>query len=140
MKLSAVRKYWPLMEPSVDCKGNTVIPGLIDVHVHGGGGYHMMAADYENLDGMSRFHASHGTTSFLATTTTHTMERIRTALSNAATSYKEGLKGADLIGVHLEGPYLNAIRGDAQDRSTLRIPLIEELEQFLDDSNNLQTS
>ncbi|RAV19141.1 N-acetylglucosamine-6-phosphate deacetylase [Paenibacillus contaminans] len=122
----------------VDLKGRSVLPGLIDVHVHGGGGFSMMDADRESLDGMSRFHALHGTTSFLATTVTDTDERIRQALRNAASAVQEGsVTGAELLGVHLEGPFLNAKRAGAQDQSTIRLPDLAALEQYVNDSAGL---
>jgi N-acetylglucosamine-6-phosphate deacetylase len=68
----------------IDCSGMLVLPGFIDVHVHGGGGFDMLQATFEGLDGMSRFHAQHGKTSFLATSSTTGMERIERALRNAA--------------------------------------------------------
>lgn len=111
-----------------------ILPGLIDVHVHGGGGFHMMGATYEQVDGMSRFHARHGTTAFLATTATDTNERLRRALRNAAAAIRQGVSGAALIGVHLEGPYLNVKRCGAQDPETIRLPDPEEMEQFLADA------
>ncbi|WP_409342356.1 N-acetylglucosamine-6-phosphate deacetylase [Paenibacillus sp. MBLB4367] len=122
----------------VDLKGRSVLPGLIDVHVHGGGGFSMMDADYASLDGMSRFHAQNGTTSFLATTTTGTEERIRQALRCAASAVQAGgVTGAELLGVHLEGPFLNVKRAGAQDQSAIRLPDLAELERYVRDSGNL---
>lgn len=118
----------------VDWGGCSVLPGFIDVHVHGGGGFHMMDATYEQVDGMSRFHARHGTTAFLATTTTAAIERIRAALRNAAAAMRRGVSGAELVGVHLEGPYINELRRGAQDRETIRLPDPAEMAQFMSDA------
>lgn len=120
----------------IDCAGLSILPGFIDVHVHGGGGYQMMDAAYESLDGMSRFHARHGTTSFLATTGTASHERIRAALHNAARGRRLGLSGAELLGVHLEGPYIDFKRSGAQDKTHIRPPDIAELRQYIDDSDD----
>jgi N-acetylglucosamine-6-phosphate deacetylase len=117
--------------PVRDLAGLTVLPGFIDVHVHGGGGHQMMDGTYESLEGMSRFHAKQGTTSFLATTTTSSQERITQALENASTAMKKGLSGAELLGIHLEGPFLNEIRRGAQNKANIRLPRKDELEWFI---------
>ena len=114
-----------------DVNGLTVLPGFIDIHVHGGGGYRMMDGTPESLEGMSRFHARHGTTSFLATTETDSGERIEQALHTVASMMEQGLSGAELLGAHLEGPYLNVRRAGAQNKSFLREVRMEELRQFI---------
>ncbi|MBS4198198.1 N-acetylglucosamine-6-phosphate deacetylase [Bacillus sp. FJAT-49732] len=121
----------------VDVKGNCIIPGFIDVHMHGGNGYSFMDGSYESLAEISSFHAKHGTTSFLATTSTASKENIIKALNCASESYKKGMPGADLVGVHLEGPFINEKRSGAQEKSDIRLPSIEEIDQFLQASNNL---
>lgn len=115
---------------TIDLAGYAVLPGFIDVHVHGGGGYQMMDGNYESLDGMSRFHAQHGTTSFLATTDTDSAERISTALSHAADAIKRSVGGAELLGIHLEGPYINLKRCGAQNQENIRLPDLAEMERF----------
>lgn len=119
-----------------DLNGQTVLPGFIDIHVHGGNGYNFMNATFEDLDGMSKFHARHGTTSFLATTTTSSEEKINRALSCAVRSLKSGLNGAELLGVHLEGPFINEVRSGSQDKSEIRKPDLIELGHFLMISEN----
>lgn len=119
-----------------ELNGLTVLPGFIDIHVHGGGGYQMMDSTYESLDGMSRFHAKHGTTSFLATTSTSTQERITQALENASIAMEKGLSGAELLGIHLEGPFLNEIRRGAQNKANIRLPHLDEIEGFIKASKN----
>jgi N-acetylglucosamine-6-phosphate deacetylase len=56
--------------PSLDAQGNNLLPGFIDLHVHGGMGHEVMDASPSGLEEMARFYASHGVTSFLATTWT----------------------------------------------------------------------
>lgn len=113
----------------VDCRGQLVLPGFIDVHVHGGGGFDVLSATFEGLDGMSRFHARQGTTAFLATTSTTSLERIEAALRNAAAAVGR-TTGAELAGIHLEGPYLHELRRGAQNKEHLRLPDIAELERL----------
>lgn len=116
----------------VDAGGGLLLPGFIDIHVHGGGGYDAMLGSAEHIQGMCRFHASNGTTSLLATTLTATHEEIITALECAGQLIKTGHEpdGANLLGVHLEGPFLNAARCGAQNPADLRDPSIEEFDAF----------
>lgn len=119
-------------EAVIDCGGSLVLPGLIDVHVHGGGGFGVGDGTYESLDEMSRFHASYGTTSFLATTSTMEWERTLDVLAATANTIERGLSGAEAVGIHLEGPYLDAKRRGAQTLELLRKPDLEEMQQILD--------
>lgn len=120
------------MQESVDACGQLLLPGFIDIHVHGGGGYDAMMGSVDHIQGMCRFHASNGTTSLLATTLTATHEEIIYALECAAQMMKVECEpdGANLLGVHLEGPFLNKTRCGAQNPSDLREPSIEEFEAF----------
>ncbi|MFK7695147.1 N-acetylglucosamine-6-phosphate deacetylase [Paenibacillus sp. HJGM_3] len=122
--------------PVLDLAGNLVIPGLIDVHVHGGGGCQLMDGSYEGLNGMSRFHAAHGTTSFLGTTDSASGREILSALQLAHDEEVKGLDGAELLGFHLEGPFLNPIRGGAQDPSHIRAVNLDELRRYIEASGD----
>ncbi|MHA6484993.1 N-acetylglucosamine-6-phosphate deacetylase [Paenibacillus sp. strain BS8-2] len=117
-----------------DMGGALLLPGLIDVHVHGGGGFETMAGTAEHLDGMSRFHAAHGTTSFLATLMTDDPERISDVLRVTADATLSGVSGAELLGSHLEGPFLNAKRAGAQSKSYIRNPEERMIDRFIDAS------
>lgn len=114
----------------------SILPGLIDVHVHGGIGYSVMDAEYSALEEISKFHAKNGTTSFLATTTTASNEKIIKALRCAIETMKRGVSGAELVGIHLEGPFINEKKSGAQDKNEIRKPSITELEQIIAVSNN----
>jgi N-acetylglucosamine-6-phosphate deacetylase len=122
--------------PIRDLKGSMVLPGFIDVHVHGGGGHEMMDGTYEGLQGMSRFHAAHGTTSFLAATDSDSEEAIMNALRNTAEAAGKGLDGAEMLGVHLEGPFLNPIRSGAQNKTHIRAVNLNELQRYIDASGS----
>lgn len=121
--------------PEVDLRGRTVLPGLIDVHVHGGNGCQVMDATRDSLAGMSRYHAAHGTTAFLATTQTDSPEKIEAALRSVsrymAADDPDASAGAQVLGVHLEGPFLNAARAGAQSREHLIAPQPAMIDQFL---------
>lgn len=91
-----------------------ILPGFIDVHVHGGGGRDMMeGGDAAHV--IAALHARHGTTALLATTMTAPVEDIDRALSAIGAACKARGKGeARILGVHLEGPYINAGKLGAQ--------------------------
>jgi len=106
---------------SLDAGGRHLLPGFIDVHVHGSAGFDTMDAAYDALHGMARFFAQHGTTGFLATTWSDTGERITAALAAALAAIQRPWDdGARLLGVHLEGPYLNPAKCGAQNPAVIR--------------------
>ena len=91
-----------------------VMPGFIDLHVHGAGGTDIMEGGNAALR-VARLHARHGTTSLLGTTMTAPPERIERALQGLSLSMASGAPdAADIMGVHLEGPFLNSARLGAQ--------------------------
>lgn len=102
-----------------------IVPGFIDVHVHGGGGSDVMDASPEALAAIARTHGAKGTTGWLATTVTHDEEAAVQAIEAAArymTSERNGRDGARMLGIHLEGPYLNAKRRGVHREEALRRP------------------
>lgn len=122
--------------PVLDLQGRMLLPGFIDVHVHGGNGFQVMDGTYEGLEGMSRFHAAHGTTSFLATTDSASEQEIMKALRSADEAASKGLDGAELLGVHLEGPFLHPSRSGAQDKRHIRPATREELQRHMEASGS----
>lgn len=121
----------------VDLAGRTVVPGFIDVHIHGGGGWDLLRGNPEDFEGTSRFHASHGTTAFLATTGPNTEAETVRILENARKVQSAGIEGgADVIGVHLEGPFLNPLRKGAMNESRLHPPDMREMDRYIEASGN----
>jgi N-acetylglucosamine-6-phosphate deacetylase len=118
-------------EQSIDAQGGFVVPGFVDVHVHGAAGYDTMDASAEALAGMAAFFAQHGVTSFLATTITAPRAATLAAI-RAVASYRESShSGARLIGLHLEGPYHNRAAKGAQPEQFCRAPDVAELDEFV---------
>jgi N-acetylglucosamine-6-phosphate deacetylase len=116
----------------IDAQGNNLLPGFIDLHVHGAKGHEVMDASPTGLEEMSRFYASHGVTSFLATTWTADHPSIMKALELVEEMQGPVEGGATLLGVHLEGPYLNPARCGAQDVNLIRRAAKEEALEILD--------
>jgi N-acetylglucosamine-6-phosphate deacetylase len=103
-----------------------VLPGFIDLHVHGGGGADTMDAG-DAVATLARAHARHGTTALLATTMTAPLAEIETALRSLAPQCRVRSPGAArVLGVHLEGPYINAGRLGAQP-DFARLPALAEI-------------
>jgi len=117
---------------TINAGGKMLLPGFIDLHVHGGGGYDAMMGNVDDLLGMCGFHASRGTTSLLATTLTAPQDEILRALRAVAAAMKLERKadGAHLLGVHLEGPFLNIEKCGAQNPADLHEPDMEEFKEF----------
>lgn len=116
----------------IDVGGANVLPGFIDVHVHGAVGHEVMDGNVHGLTAMSNFFASHGVTSFLATTLTAPTDGTMTALHAVAEAVRTEMPGARVLGAHMEGPYLSQARHGAQDPFSVRLPDLEEAERFLD--------
>lgn len=111
----------------IDGKGLYAIPGFIDGHIHGVNGADTMDATENCLDTMATFLPKEGTTSFLATTITQSPENIEKALKNVA-NYKNKPGQAEMIGVHLEGPFVEKSKAGAQPLEYIVEP---DMEQFL---------
>lgn len=107
---------------AIEVRGSYVAPGFVDLHLHGGGGHDVMEGSPDALAAISLAHAEGGTTSFLATTLTAPWDEIEVALRAVEEAMEAGLPGAELIGAHLEGPYLNPARAGAQDPEYLEAP------------------
>jgi N-acetylglucosamine-6-phosphate deacetylase len=116
----------------LDGQGKALLPGFIDLHVHGAMGHEVMDASPSGLEEMARFYASHGVTAFLATTWTASRDAIRKALELVEEMQGPIQNGATLLGVHLEGPYLHPSRCGAQDANLIRRAEREEALEFLE--------
>ena len=94
-----------------------ILPGFIDLHVHGGGGHDIMQGG-DAAANIARLHAQHGTTALLATTMTAPTSDLEIAFAGltalCATDRASSPNGARILGVHLEGPYINAGKLGAQ--------------------------
>lgn len=98
-----------------------LIPGLIDLHIHGAHGHDVMDGSPESLRGLCAALAAEGITGFLATTMTAPTERLEFVLKTIA-EFMPGSEGAALLGIHLEGPFISRDKMGAQDGSHAAVP------------------
>ena len=115
----------PLNVPkdAVDLGGLTVIPGLVDVHIHGAMGADLSDGDHEGLKAMSRCLAKRGVTSFVPASMTLPYGRLEKAFAAAKKLHDDPLEdGARLLGIHMEGPYFSGKKKGAQNGDYLKAP------------------
>jgi len=115
----------------IDAKGAYVSAGFIDLHIHGSGGVDVMDATPEALNTLSTILPQTGTTSFLATTMTMSIQAIDNALQNIQ-NYGSNVTGAKIVGVHLEGPFINISKHGAQDKNYIQTPNFKLIENYMD--------
>ena len=115
---------WRDEEPGgwIDLSNKLVIPGLIDQHIHGCGGFDVEDASLEALAAMSEELARHGVTSFCPTVMARPIEELPPILDMIRAGQRQGLSGAYVHGARLEGPYLSPLKKGAQKESCLSKP------------------
>ena len=133
-KIESIGEGVRFADEIIDVKGNYILPGFIDIHVHGGGGADFMDATPEAFETAVKAHLKHGTTTLLPTAMTAT-ESDLTDFLNAFKTFKKNSKYSYITpGVHLEGPYFsgaNAKSSGAQPSDLLRLPDEAEMDRLL---------
>lgn len=114
-----------------DYSGRWIIPGMIDIHVHGNAGYDVMDGTKESLVEISKSLSSYGITGFLATTMTAPFTDIKRALNAVVETVASPELTAELLGVHLEGPWINPKMKGAQAEENIVHPTDEQVESVL---------
>jgi N-acetylglucosamine-6-phosphate deacetylase len=114
----------------IDCSDKWALPGLIDIHTHGACGVDTMDATIDALNRISTFMAQNGVTSFLPTSMTMDIPSIEKAFSNVRTAYETRTNGANIVGINMEGPYINPDRAGAQDSANVRPANIDEFRRL----------
>ncbi|HSI67415.1 MAG TPA: N-acetylglucosamine-6-phosphate deacetylase [Planococcus sp. (in: firmicutes)] len=112
-----------------------LLPGFIDLHTHGSLGFDVMDATSEALSGMARSFPREGTTSFLAATITQSEQAIMVALQNVR-NFESGESEAELLGVHLEGPFISPERAGAQPVGHIIEPSLKLFKEWQEASGN----
>jgi N-acetylglucosamine-6-phosphate deacetylase len=116
----------------IDAKGKYVSPGFIDIHVHGSAGYDAMDGTVEALSAISSAIASNGVTAYLPTTMTMDVDSIYKAFDAIREAMKLEIKGARILGIHMEGPFISEKYKGAQNADYITKPDYNIIKDYLD--------
>jgi N-acetylglucosamine-6-phosphate deacetylase len=130
-KIIRITQDLPICEDIIDAKGAYLSAGFIDIHIHGSSGADVMDGTPEALEIISHSLLQTGTTSFLATTMTVSSDDINKALSNIQRNI-DSVDGAKILGVHLEGPFINPTKYGAQNPKYIQKPNFEMIKEYID--------
>ncbi len=120
----------------IDGSGLYLSPGFIDVHIHGAGGFDTMDGTVDAINCISETIVKHGTTSFTPTTMTVSIDDIRKSLKIIKYLKENGSSGAQVLGAHLEGPFINPSAIGAQNPNYVLSPSIETYENMVSDQGD----
>ena len=116
----------------INANGKCVGPGLIDIHIHGSGGGDTMDGSLESLNKISATICQRGVTSFLPTTMTMEIKLIYKALDTIRKAMNIEMKGAKVLGAHMEGPFISEKYKGAQSKTYIKKPDYEIVKDYLD--------
>ena len=107
-----------------------IVPGFMDIHCHGAYEFDTNDANEDGLRYWAEHIVSEGVTSFLATTITQSVEVLTNSVTNVANVMENGYDGAEILGIHFEGPYLDMKYKGAQPDQYIVKPTIEQFEHY----------
>jgi len=131
-KIINIANVAPLGAEVIDAKGLFIAPGFVDIHIHGSMGADVMDASVEAIKTIASGIARYGTTSFLPTTLTMAREDVYKSLEVVRSLQGEALAGAQVLGAHLEGPFINVKYKGAQNENFVVAPDYEWVRDFSD--------
>ena len=114
----------------VDYGDKRIVPGFLDIHCHGAFEFDTNDANEEGLRIWTKNIVSEGVTGFLATTITQSEEVLTKAVANVAKVMEDGYEGAEILGIHFEGPYLDMVYKGAQPEQYIVKPTVEQFERY----------
>ena len=117
-------------EGSHDYGDRRIVPGFIDVHCHGAYGFDTNDANEEGLRNWTKKIVGEGVTAILPTTITQSREVLANAVANVAKVVEEGYTGAEILGIHFEGPYLDMEYKGAQPKQFITKPTVKEFQYY----------
>lgn len=127
----------PAHAKEISARDATLVPGFVDVHVHGAGGYDVMSSTEESLKAIASAVSRHGTTSFVATTVTAPPDETRRCLEDISRytlspANHSGDAGAEILGIHLEGPFISPARRGVHPAGAIAKPSVTLLDRYLE--------
>ena len=114
----------------VDYGDKRIVQGFLDIHCHGAFEFDTNDANEEGLRNWTKNIVSEGVTGFLATTITQSEEVLTKAVANVAKVMEDGYEGAEILGIHFEGPYLDMVYKGAQPEQYIVKPTVEQFERY----------
>lgn len=121
----------------IDAGGKMILPGFMDIHIHGVCGHDFNDGNSDGLDVIANFLASHGTTSVVATTSTTDKNVIANAVKAIAQKMKTGTTGAEIVGLHMEGPIFSDKAIGAQNPAFTQQATIQNVDAMLGDNKDI---
>ena len=128
---------WGERKADEDYGDKRIVPGFIDVHTHGAYGFDTNDGEPEGLRDCMRRIPEEGVTGILSTTVTQMPDVLSKAVANVARVVEEGYEGAEILGIHFEGPYLDMEYKGAQPPEAIAEPSVEQFQMYQEAAHGL---